>query len=135
MPIVLRGRVGLVAFVVALVLGLGLLGGAAAYGTAYGSLAWWKDPARISWCGRVYLPSANQVLTLAMVEQLRGSLGGDPPFPLVQVERIPPLVGHPVLASVVPQATRDRLNVPCAMIVYLETGSDSYRPYVLSGGP
>ena len=54
---------------------------------------------------------------------------------MTEVAKIPPLVGRPVLASVTPEATRDRLRLPCAMVVYLETDADAYRPYVLSGGP
>src|SRR5262249_10108961 len=109
--------------------------GAVAYGAAYGTLAFWSEPARISWCGRTYLPSTGSVLSLAAVEQQRAALPGDQPYPVVQVARIPPLVGARVRATVPPQAARARLHLPCAMVVYLETGPDSYRPYGLSGGP
>src|SRR5262245_19648248 len=107
--------------------------GAAAYGAAYGTLAFWAEPQRISWCGRVYLPGRETVLTRAAVEHQRAALIGDQPYPLVRVATVPPVIGAPVLASVTPQATRDRLHLPCAMVVYLETGPDAYRPYVLSG--
>jgi hypothetical protein len=106
-----------------------------AYRTAYGTFAWWRQPARISWCGRVYLPSSGPNLIRSAVEQQRASLPGDAPYPVVTVTRLPPLVGRPVLASVTPEASRHRLHLPCAMTVYLETGPDAYRPYVLSGGP
>ena len=109
--------------------------GAIAYRVEYGTFAFWVDPPRISWCGRDYLRSPNATLTRDAVEQQRAALVGDEPYPLVQVATVPPVVGNPVLASVTPQATRDRSGIPCAMVLYLQTGTDSYRPYVLSGGP
>jgi hypothetical protein len=112
-----------------------LVVGEIAYGVAYGTLAWWQEPARISWCGRTYLPSTGPLLTRADVEQQRASLPGAQPYPVVQVTKVPLLVGGPVLASVTPAATRERLRVPCAMVVYLETGPDTFRAYALSGGP
>ena len=109
--------------------------GLGAYRLAYGTFAFWAEPARISWCGRDYLPGGDTLLARAEVEQQRGTLGGDQPYPLVQVARVPPVVGDPVLASVTPPERRDPLHLPCAMVLYLQTGPDSYRPYALSGGP
>jgi hypothetical protein len=106
-----------------------------AYRAAYGTFAWWRQPAHISWCGRHYLPSKGPTLTRSAVEQQRANLAGDAPFPVVTVTRLPPLVGRPGLASVTPEASRHRLRLPCATTVYLETDPDAYRPYVLSGGP
>jgi hypothetical protein len=116
---------------------LAVAGGSAvlAYRTAYGTFAWWGQPARISWCGRDYLPSKGPDLTRSAVEQQRASLIGDAPYPVVTVTRLPPLVGRPVLASVTPDAVRHRLHLPCATTIYLKTDPDAYRPYVLSGGP
>jgi hypothetical protein len=125
-------RVGVVAAAITVLV---CASGAVASHTAYGTLAWWGEPERISWCGRDYLPAEGTLLTRAVVEQQRASVPGDAPYPVTTVTRIPPLVGRPVLASVTPAATRDRLHVPCAMVVYLETDTDAYRPYVLSGGP
>ena len=68
-------------------------------------------------------------------EQQRATQGGDQPYPLRQVAMVPPVVGDPVFASVTPQEARDRLHLPCAMVLYLQTGPDTYRPYALSGGP
>jgi hypothetical protein len=123
------------ALILAALLILAGLGGAVAYGTSYGTLAWWSDPAKITWCGRVYLPSTGPTVSRATVEQQRASLPGDQPYPVTEVTRVPPLIGRAVLASVTPPATRERLGIPCAMVVYLDEGADSYRPYVLSGGP
>jgi hypothetical protein len=106
-----------------------------AYRMAYGTLAWWEDPEQIAWCGRDYVPGQGPLLTRAEVDRLRGSLDGEPPYPVTTVTRVPPVVGRPVLASLTPPATRDRLGVPCAMAVFLQTGPDSYRTYVIVGGP
>lgn len=75
------------------------------------------------------------MLTRAEVGRQRASLPGDRPYPVETIARIPPILGHPVLASVFPEATREAMHIPCAMVVYLEIGPDAYRPYVLSGGP
>jgi hypothetical protein len=101
---------------------------------AYGTLAWWSDPHRISWCGRQYLPAAGPALTRTAVEQ-RGSLAGAATYSLVTVTKVPPVVGRPLVAPVTPTAILDRTQSPCATVVYLQTGDDAYRPYVLSGGP
>jgi hypothetical protein len=103
-----------------------------AYRAAYGTFAWWRPPARISWCGRTYLPTNLPTLSRSGVEQRRESLIGDAPYPVITVTRLPPVVGRPVLASVNPGATGDE---PCAMAVYLEIGRDAYRQYEISGGP
>ena len=124
-----------VAVVLTVTLVLCGVGGALAYRKAYGTFAWWRDPARISWCGRVYLRSDGPLLTRTAVERQRASLPGDEPYPVTAVATIPPLFGHPVLAAVTPQATREAMHLPCAMVIYLETGPDAYRPYVISGGP
>jgi hypothetical protein len=109
--------------------------GALAYRAAYGTFAWWDDPARISWCGRVYLRSDGLLLTRADVENRRAALPGDQPYPVTTVAAIPPVIGRPLLAAVTPEARREGMRLPCAMVVYLETGTDSYQPYALSGGP
>ena len=124
-----RVVVGLVVLVV-----LAVVGGELAYWGAYGTPAFWSEPKSISWCGRQYLPSNGPLLTRAAVDQLRAPLPGGQDE-VVTVAKIPPLIGRPVLASVTPATTREALNLPCAMAVYLETGHDSYRQYILSGGP
>jgi len=84
------------------------VGGALAYRKAYGTFAWWRDPARISWCGRVYLRSDGPLLTRTAVERQRASLPGDEPYPVTAVATIPPLFGHPVLAAVTPNGNWER---------------------------
>jgi hypothetical protein len=118
---------------IAVVLVLGISG--MAYGSAYGTLAWWRDPERIPWCGREYNRSETPVLTRSEVEQRREALPGDLPYPMVEVTKVPPLIGHRVLASVTPGATGGRFHLPCAGALYLQTGPDSYQAYLLGGGP
>jgi len=122
------------AAVVVAVLVLAGLTGELVYRGAYGTFAWWSDPARISYCGRDYLPSAMTV-THARIEHERAALLKDPPYPVVTVAKVPPVIGRPLLASVTPEVRRAGSQLPCAMVVYLETGPDAYRPYVISGGP
>src|SRR5690242_10476357 len=97
---------------------------AVGYRTAYGTLRWWAPPPQISWCGRRYLPGTSPDIALAQVRRRRASLPGDSRYPMAPVTRVPPVIGRPVLASPVPAATRERLRLPCAMVVYLQTGRD-----------
>lgn len=106
-------------------------GGVLAYRVAYGT--WWGTPDHLSYCGRTYL-RGTAGLTHAEIVGLRAALPGDAPYPVVAVATVPPVVGHPLLAAVTPQAERQRLGVPCTMAVYLKTGTDSYTGYALSGG-
>lgn len=107
-------------------------GGAFAYRVAYGT--WWGTPNRVDYCGRVYYRGTSD-LTLAEVEGFEVALPGDAPYPVVKVAAVPPLVGQPLVAALPPQAEQKRLVLPCAMAVYLKTGTDAYTSYVLSGGP
>ncbi|NLT56429.1 MAG: hypothetical protein GXX79_18090 [Actinomycetales bacterium] len=102
---------------------------------AYGTWAWWRAPRNISWCGRTYHRGIGPTVTRAMIESQSVSLPGDAPYPLATVTRIPPAVGRPVLAQPIPAARRRDLGLPCAMVVYLETGDDRYTGYELVGGP
>ncbi len=109
-------------------------GATLAYREAYGS--WWQTPDRLGYCGRTYLRGTAD-LTRAEVSRNTSAtaLPGDSPYPLVNVATVPPVVGQPLLAAVTPQAERQRLDLPCAMVVYLKTGSDAYTAFGLSGGP
>ncbi len=124
----MRHRLAGVAIVLSVVLaGGGLLAYRAAYGT------WWGTPDHLSYCGRTYL-RGTAGLTHAEIVGLRTALPGDAPYPVVAVATVPPVVGHPLIAAVTPQAERQRLGVPCAMAFYLKTGTDCYTGYALSGG-
>jgi hypothetical protein len=124
-----------IAVVAVLTLVVAATAAALAYRSAYGTFAWWDDPAQISWCGRTYLPGDAPLQTRAEVEQQRGRIGDDDPYPVVTVARIPPVIGRSVLASVTPPETRERLQVPCAMAVFYESEPDGFRAYTISGGP
>ncbi len=117
-----------------IVLVLVAAGGTLAYRAAYGS--WWRTPERLGYCGRTYLRERAD-FTRAEVSRnaSAAALPGSSPYPLVDVATVPPVVGRPLLAAVTPQAERQRLQLPCAMVVYLKTGSDAYTAYGLSGGP
>ena len=107
-------------------------GGAFAYRVAYGT--WWGTPDRIDYCGREYNRGLSD-LTLAKVQGIWAASPGDAPHPLVKVAAIPPVVGQPVFVVRAPQSKEKRHGLPCAMAVYMKTGSDTYTAYALSGGP
>lgn len=122
--------------VVATLAVLALSGGIAVviYHNQYGSIQWWRPPAWITWCDRRYQPAGGPI-DKAAVQLRRGHLPGDSPYPVTTVDRVPPVVGRPLLASVTPQAERARLHLPCAMEVFLQWSPHLYLPYVISGGP
>lgn len=107
-------------------------GGALAYRAAYGT--WWGTPDRLNYCGRDYVRGTPDQ-TLAEVEGIWAALPGDAPHPLVTVATVPPVVGQPLVVALAPQPEHERHGAPCAMAVYLKTGTDAYTGYVLSGGP
>lgn len=97
---------------------------------------WWQTPHRIAYCERIYL-GGTTTLSRAEIEKLERAtaLPVDAPYPVVTVGKVPPIVGQPLLAAVIPEATRRKLGLPCSMGVYLKTGADTYTSYDLSGGP
>ncbi len=84
------------------VLGIAFAVTAAGYRATYGTPAFWGPPQRITWCGRNYLISASAPRTRVQLEAERVSLPGDAPYPVVQVDVVPPVVGRPLLAAVTP---------------------------------
>lgn len=106
-----------------------------AYRTAYG--VWWSEPDRFEYCDRRYYRGAGDPLTFDAVRARFGqtALPGDAPYPLQEVGMVPPVVGGRLLAAVTPEERRRELHVPCAMVVFRQIGEDSYRVYVISGGP
>ena len=109
-----------------------------AYRRAYGT--WWQTPNRISYCDRTYAASSVPVaLTRAEVESraTNSRPAKDVDRTLRVVATVPPLpvVGKPVLAVVAPALDRETKGLPCTMALYLQTGTDSYLPFRLVGGP
>lgn len=86
----------------------------------------------IHWCGRDYVNSTGTEHTKAQVEAMA-------PGPLRWVGGYPPLpfVGGQLYATVTPASRRNSVSppLPCSMAVYLRTGQNEYKAYVLSGGP
>ena len=97
---------------------------------------WWQTPQRITYCERIYLggTTTHSRAEIGKLERFT-ALPGDAPYPVVTVGKVPPVVGQPLLAAIVPEATRRKLGLPCAMGVYLNTGADTYASYTISGGP
>ena len=124
----------LLAHVLVALIVIAALAGTLGYRKAYGT--WWGAPERIDYCGRTYLHGYTGLNRATIEQRFAGaSFPGDAPYPLVTVGKVPPVVGRPLLAAVVPEATRHRLGVPCTMGVYLQTGADEYTAYGLLGGP
>ena len=107
-------------------------GATLAYRAAYGT--WWGTPDHLSYCGRTYL-RGTPGLTRAEIVRFGAALPGDAPYPVVTVATVPPVVGQPLVAALTPQAERQRLGVPCTMVVDLKTSTDTYTAHGLVGGP
>lgn len=123
---------GVLVAVIILAVAAGMLGYRKAFGT------WWPQPPdRLTYCGRSYATNHSLVLSRAGVTKANSktSLPGDAPYPVVTVGRIPPVISQPLLASVTPESRRAAGDLPCAMGVFLKTGTDAYTGYGLLGGP
>lgn len=86
----------------------------------------------IHWCGRDYESGSGAKRTRAQIQAMAPGpihwVGGYPPLPFI---------GGQLYAAVTPDSKRDAVSppLPCSMAVYLRTGQNQYKPYVLSGGP
>jgi hypothetical protein len=132
MVIWLDSNKGLLAFALIIAVAMGSVG----YRKVYGD--WWPQPPdRLTYCGRSYATNHSLVLSRAGVTKANSTTGlpGDAPYPVVMVGRVPPLIGQPLLASVTSESARQKSDLPCAMGVFLKTGSDAYTGYGLLGGP
>ena len=85
-------------------------------------------PNRISYCDRTFYPGPH--VTRARIESTGNAFGV---FPIQQVSAT--VDGKPSFAKPIPDQLRRSGSLPCAMSVYLKTGSNDYVAYVLSGGP
>ena len=87
---------------------------------------------RVHWCGRDYGSSGNSPQTWRQISAQQRS-------PLHAMGHYPPLglPGQELFAATTSDAQRSSVSppLPCAMVVYLRTGSDRYVPYALEGGP
>jgi hypothetical protein len=87
------------------------------YRATYGNWPAQGGPARLHWCGRVYLRDPSRPVSRHTFSRL------------APVFRAPPLVGRQVFASVAPA------GAACPRVLYRREGSDRYALYALSGGP
>jgi len=90
----------------------------------YGTMSTEGTPPLIRYCNRTYLPAP-------------AAKSGRPTEMLNSAERIGTTPsGMPVIATVLSPASRAYLHTQvCTMAVWVETGSDEYLAYGLSGGP
>src|SRR5207245_3847182 len=98
--------------------------------SAFGTWDPTAQPARISYCDRIYLP--GQHVSRALIDSTGNGLGV---FPFRQVGST---AGRsPFYAKPIPDSVRNRYApppLPCATAVYLKVGPDDYVAYALSGG-
>jgi hypothetical protein len=106
--------------------------GAAWYRKTYNVWPGQSASAQVRWCSRDYENFGG-------APDSRQQMSAQQRLPVRLVAQYPPLAlsGQQLYAAVTPQAQRDAFSppLPCAMIVYLRTGRDSYQPYSLEGGP
>lgn len=84
----------------------------------YGTIAVWS-PTKIPYCHRNYLRNGGQAVSAADIAPSR------------TVGRAPALLGRPILTTTTPAATPGT----CPVEIYLQTRTDHYTTYTLSGGP
>src|SRR6266576_3045551 len=124
----IRGRplvaAGLLAGLAAVVAGALALAPAMRNQAMYGTVSTEGTPPLIRYCGRTYLPAP-------------AAKSGRPTEMLNTAERIGTTPsGMPVIATVLSPASRaSRHTQVCTMALAVETGSDEYLAYGLSGGP
>jgi hypothetical protein len=107
----------------------------AAYRIRYGTFAWWEPPSRIDWCNRRYLESTGPLMTIDQVRH-RSTVSFPARQPRLEtVTHVPPVIGHDVMTRVEPTSVLASRGAPCAMVLFLQTGDDTYREYGISGGP
>ncbi len=87
-------------------------------------------PPRVDWCGRRYYPAASEH-SLASVQAL---LAANHQQGLTRIGSTPS--GMAIVANIMSPAVRAAYHTSvCTMEVFVQTGSDQYLPYGLSGGP
>jgi hypothetical protein len=87
-------------------------------------------PPRVDYCGRRYYPG-SKTESRAEVE---ASLAQHRSSGWMRIDTAP--AGRPIFADVMPPAVRAQYHTnACAMELWVQSGPDAYRPYVLSGGP
>src|SRR5437870_297164 len=99
--------------------------------SAFGTWDPTAQPARISYCGRTYLPGDR--VSRALIDSTGNGLG------VFSFRQVGSTAGRtPFFAKPLPDSVRNRYApppLPCAMAVYLKVGPDDSVAYALSGGP
>lgn len=102
---------------------------------AFGTFSTQGPPPRIDYCGRRYYPDSN--FPNSAVESGRAvgaELSANGQTGLTRVGTTPS--GMPILTNVMTPAVRASFHTSvCTMVVWVQTGPDSYLGYGLSGGP
>jgi hypothetical protein len=99
-------------------------------GYDFGNLAFWSLPYRIDYCGRVhYEDVASQVGSPRQFTNEDGLSGAK----WTMVAKT--LTNRPIYAVVTPVAVQKARRTPCAMVLYMSLGRQSWEPYSISGGP
>lgn len=105
--------------------------GAVVYRTTYNVWPGQSASAWVHWCGRDYENFGG-------APDSRQQMAATGPVRVRLVAQYPPLAlsRQQLFAAITPQAQRDAVSppLPCAMIIYLRTGPDSYQAYSLEGG-
>ena len=98
----------------------------------YGTFATADAPPRVDFCGRTYYPADKpRAQTLSQVADLLSRNGI---YGLTRIDTAPS--GDAVVANVMSPEMRARFRTNvCTMVVWVQTGPDSYVSYGLSGGP
>jgi hypothetical protein len=98
------------------------------YRATYNVLPGHAASTRVHWCGRDYERAGR---TSSWAQRTARESG-----PVQLAGRYPPLGSRAALyAVVIPASQRAPGDPTCATAVYLPSGPDRYRPYVLEGGP
>ena len=97
----------------------------------YGTVASSGPPPRVHYCGRDYVPVNAVVEPRSSVDEYL-SKNGRTGFQRIGTTPS----GMPVLAIVIPEKAREAMHTKvCTMVIWVETGPDSYIGYPLAGGP
>jgi hypothetical protein len=78
----------------------------------------------VSWCGRDYQYEGPPQTGRQVFSSL---------WPVRAEGTYPPLGGDELFAMTYPRGLT--VSTSCAVVIYLRTGTDEYRPYSLDGGP
>ncbi len=97
---------------------------------AFGTFDTTGPPPRVDYCGRLYYPGSNTD-TLA---QINAFLALDKLDGLTRIDTAPS--GMPIVTNIIPAEDRAKYHTNvCTMVLWVQTGSDAYLGYSLSGGP